>query len=91
MVACNHGVTVSQEAARNAVSAIRSLSPHPDVASALDQLKQAGFRMVTFTNSSQAAVDAQIKNAQLTEMFEARLSIECSNRTGTPTSGLRGD
>src|SRR5260370_31420632 len=55
---------------------IRSVPPHPDVASALEKLKQAGFRMVTFTNSSQAAVDAQIKNAKLMEMFEARLSIE---------------
>jgi 2-haloacid dehalogenase len=76
MVGRNHGITLSLEAARKAVSPIRSLPPHPDVASALDQLKQAGFRMVTFTNSSQAAVDAQIKNAQLTEMFEARFSIE---------------
>ncbi len=76
MVARNHGVTLSQEAARKAMLPIRSLPPHPDVASALDQLKQAGFRMVTFTNSSQAAVDAQIKNAKLMEMFEARLSIE---------------
>src|SRR5207302_9137272 len=32
--------------------------------------------MVTLTNSSQATVDAQIQNAQLMEMFEARLSIE---------------
>jgi 2-haloacid dehalogenase len=76
MVGRNHGVMLSQAAARKAVSPIRSLPPHPDVASALEQLKQAGFRMVTFTNSAQAAVDAQIKNAQLTEMFEARLSIE---------------
>ena len=76
MVGRNHGVTLSQEAARKAVSPIRSLPPHPDVASALDKLKQAGFRMVTLTNSSQATVDAQIQNAQLMEMFEARLSIE---------------
>jgi 2-haloacid dehalogenase len=47
---------------------IRSLPPHPDVRSALDQLKQAGFRIVTLTNSSQAGVDAQIKNAELLDM-----------------------
>jgi 2-haloacid dehalogenase len=76
MVARNNGVTLSQEAARKAMLPIRSLPPHPDVRSALDQLKQAGFRMVTLTNSSQAGVDAQIKNAELLDMFEVRLSIE---------------
>jgi Haloacid dehalogenase-like hydrolase len=32
--------------------------------------------LVTLTNSSQVAVDTQIKNAELMEMFEVRLSIE---------------
>jgi 2-haloacid dehalogenase len=76
MVARNHGVTLSMEAAREAVLPIRSLPPHPDVPSALDQLKQAGFRMATLTNSSRAGVDAQIKNAELMDMFEIRLSVE---------------
>jgi 2-haloacid dehalogenase len=76
MVARNCGVTLSQEAARKAMLPIRSLPPHPDVRPALDQLKQAGLRMVTLTNSSQAGVDAQIKNAELMDIFEARLSIE---------------
>src|SRR5260370_30266073 len=57
MVARNNGVTLSQEAAREAVQPIRSLPPHPDVRPALDQLKEAGFRMVTLTNSSQAGVN----------------------------------
>jgi 2-haloacid dehalogenase len=75
MVARNHGITISHEAAREAIRPIRSLPPHADVAPALKQLKEAGYRMVTFTNSSQAGVDAQIKTAGLTEMFEARISI----------------
>jgi 2-haloacid dehalogenase len=76
MVARNNGVSLSQEAARKAMLPIRSLPPHPDVRSALDHVKQAGFHMVTLTNSSQAGVDAQIKNAELMDKFEARLSIE---------------
>jgi 2-haloacid dehalogenase len=76
MVARNHGIELSQEAAREAIMPIRSLPPHPEVAAALDQLRQAGFRMVTLTNSSHATVDAQIKNAGLTELFEDLLSIE---------------
>ncbi len=75
MVARNHGMALSKEAAREAMRPMRSLPPHPDVASALARLKEAGYRLVTLTNSSQAGVDAQIENAGLTALFEARLSI----------------
>jgi 2-haloacid dehalogenase len=76
MVARNHGVTLSPETAKQAVSVIRSLPAHPDVRPALEELKGEGFRMVTLTNSSQAAVDAQMRNAGLTDLFERRLSVE---------------
>ena len=76
MVARNHGVTLSPERAKQAVSVIRSLPAHPDVRPALEDLKNEGFRMVTLTNSSQAAVDSQIQNAGLTELFESRLSVQ---------------
>ena len=76
MVARNHGVTLSPETAKQAVSVIRSLPAHPDVRPALEELKGEGFRMVTLTNSSQSAVDAQMQNAGLTDLFERRLSVE---------------
>jgi 2-haloacid dehalogenase len=76
IVARNHGIALSPEAAENAVSSMLSLPPHPDVRPALEELKRAGFRMVTLTNSSQAAVDAQIQNANLGDLFERRLSVE---------------
>ena len=76
MVARNHGIELSREAAREAMTPIRSLPPHPEVAAALGQLKQAGFRMVTLTNSSHSTVDAQIGNAGLMDLFEDLLSIE---------------
>lgn len=76
MVARNHGITLPPEKAKEAVSTIRSLPAHPDVRPALEALKREGFRMVTLTNSSQAAVDAQIQNAGLTDLFEQRLSVQ---------------
>jgi 2-haloacid dehalogenase len=76
MVARNNQITLSLEAARTAVLPMRSLPPHVEVPSALATLKEAGFRMATLTNSSQAAVDAQIENAGLSQMFEAKLSVE---------------
>jgi 2-haloacid dehalogenase len=76
MVARNHGVNLSPEEARKAVSSIMSLPAHSDVRPALEELKSEGFRMVTLTNSSQAAVDAQMQNANLADLFEKRLSVE---------------
>jgi 2-haloacid dehalogenase len=76
MVARNHGVNLSPEEARRAVSSIMSLPAHQDVRPALEELKSEGFRMVTLTNSSQAAVDAQMQNANLTDLFEKQLSVE---------------
>lgn len=76
MVARNHDIDLSDDAAKQALAPIRSLPAHPDVRPALEQLKQAGYRMVTLTNSSQAGVDAQMKNAGLTDLFDDRLSVE---------------
>lgn len=76
MVAGNNQITLSLEAARTAILPMRSLPPHREVPTALNTLKKAGFRMVTLTNSSQAAADAQIENAGLSGMFEAKLSVE---------------
>lgn len=76
VVARNHGVNLSLQEARRAVSSIMSLPTHPDVRPALEELKREGFRMVTLTNSSQAAVDAQMQNADLVDLFEKRLSVE---------------
>lgn len=76
MVARNHDIDLSDDDAKQALAPIRSLPAHPDVRPALEQLKEAGYRMVTLTNSSQAGVDAQMKNAGLTDLFEDRLSVE---------------
>jgi 2-haloacid dehalogenase len=76
MVARNHGVNLSPEEARRAVLSIMSLPAHPDVRPALEELKGEGFRMVTLTNSSQKAVDAQMQNANLTDLLEKQLSVE---------------
>ncbi len=76
MVAKANGVTLAVADAREAVAPIRSLPPHDDVEPGLNLLKEAGFRMVALTNSSQAGVDAQMANAGLGGYFERRLSVE---------------
>lgn len=76
MVAASNGIKLDEASARAALGTIRRLPPHADVLPALERLKAAGFRMVSFTNSSHQAVDAQLAYAGLEHIFEERLSIE---------------
>src|SRR5262245_32379763 len=76
MIAKNQGITLTEEAAKKAVSPIRSLPAHADVAPALERLRDAKYRMVTLTNSGTAAVADQMKNSGLDKFFEKLLSVE---------------
>jgi 2-haloacid dehalogenase len=76
MLASNHGVELSEDEAQEAVAPMRSLPPHADVIPALERLRGARHRLATLTNSSKAAVADQMKNAGLTDFFEALLSVE---------------
>ena len=76
MVAEAHGVELSRSAAERHLAPMRSLPPHPDVAPALERLREDGFRLATLTNSSKAAVADQMQNAGLVGFFESSLSVE---------------
>ncbi|UDM61378.1 haloacid dehalogenase type II [Pseudoalteromonas piscicida] len=77
MVAKNKGLTITDSQAKQAiVPALLSLPAHKDVIPALKRLKQAGFKLVSLTNSSNAGVKAQFENAGLITYFDQRLSIE---------------
>ena len=77
MVATNNNIIISEEEARKVIlSGLRGLPAHPEVKEALTQLKQAGFTLVSLTNSSNEGVKKQFESAGLTEYFDERLSIE---------------
>ena len=76
MVAGNHGIELSPDAAERHLAPMRSLPPHPDVVPALGRLREDGFRLATLTNSSKAAVAEQMENAGLAGFFESSLSVE---------------
>lgn len=77
MVAKNHDISLSETEAREAIlGPIRSLPAHPEVKEALTRLNEAGYKLVSFTNSSNKGVQTQFENAGLIEFFEERLSIE---------------
>lgn len=77
MVAANNGISITEEEAREAIlPPLRSIPAHPEVKKSLQKLKDAGYKLVSFTNSSNVGVETQFKNAGLLEFFEERLSIE---------------
>lgn len=61
---------------KEALATIKRLSAYPDVAKGLKILKQSGFRLATLTNSPLTTLTAQLKNADLSEYFEATLSVD---------------
>ncbi|MDF9799319.1 2-haloacid dehalogenase [Catalinimonas alkaloidigena] len=77
MVAANNNIAISESEAREViVNALRGLPAHPEVKLALRQLKEDGYKLVSFTNSSNEGVKKQFESAGLTEYFEERLSVE---------------
>lgn len=80
MVASRRGVTLTQEDRISILSMLRQLPPHPDVQDGLERLRNAGFRLVTLTNSTEQVAQAQITNAGLREYFEHIFSADSVRR-----------
>jgi len=77
MVAANNGITISEDEAQNVIlNSLRGLPAHPEVKAALAQLKKDGYKLVSFTNSSNEGVKKQFESAGLTDYFDECLSVE---------------
>lgn len=75
MIAASRQVTLSGKHKEEVLQGMLSLPPHKEVVGALGKLRNAGFRLVTLTNSSQKAVEQQITNAGLSEFCERNFSV----------------
>jgi 2-haloacid dehalogenase len=80
MTAASRGMSLSADDRNRILTGMRSLPAHPDVRPGLQRLKGAGFRMVTLTNSAPAAVQQQLSNAGLTDLFERVFSVDSVRR-----------
>ena len=76
MVAERTGTALSDADADEIVAAMRTLPPYPDVAPALDRLREAGLTLCSLTNSSLDVSRAQLTNAGIADRFEAILSAD---------------
>lgn len=80
MVASSRGVTLTTEDRNSILGGMRALPAYPDVRGGLERLRQAGFRLVTLTNSAPAAVEQQLTNARLNDLFERSFSVDTVKR-----------
>jgi 2-haloacid dehalogenase len=80
MAAAARRVTPQPSAVEAVRRGIRRLPPFPEAPEALKALRDVGFRLAALSNSSQAALEEQLANANLTECFELALSVDSVRR-----------
>ncbi len=76
MQASIHGVTLGDGDIDELKQGMQSMPAHPDVAPALSRLRDAGFRMVTLTNSASGSSPTPMERAGLATYFERAFSVE---------------
>jgi 2-haloacid dehalogenase len=76
MTAASRGVVLKPEERDHIVAGMRSLPAHSDVREALRLLKDAGYRMVTLTNSAPASARQQLTHSGLIDAFERVFSVD---------------
>ncbi len=80
MTAERQNVELSDEDKQSILMGMRELPPHPEVSESLDRLRDAGFRLVALTNSTQEVAEAQLQYAELTDKFEEIFSADTAKR-----------
>jgi len=80
MLAERNGVAVSEAQATEMVKKMSSLPPHPEVAGALDSLRETTLKVVALTNSVQSVAEEQLTNAGIRGRFDAVMSADAVKR-----------
>jgi 2-haloacid dehalogenase len=75
-VVAAHGGTATPEHQRELGERLRRLPAHPEVAGAIGRLREAGFDVVTLTNSVAAVAEDQLANSGLRPLVDAVYSAD---------------
>lgn len=75
-VAKQKGVALSPADKDAVLTKMRDLPAHPDVKPNLERLRGAGFKLATLTNSPYRTLHDQLANAGLSDLFDAKLSVD---------------
>lgn len=80
MVADIHQVNVTEADIAELQERMSTMPAHADVVPALTRLREAGFRLMTLTNSAGSASPTPLQNAGLNHFFEHTFSIETAGK-----------
>jgi 2-haloacid dehalogenase len=80
ITALRRDLRVGPEDERAILEGVRTLPAYPDVRPALERLRSAGFRLAALTNSTAEVEEAQLRNANLVDLFEKALSADSGKR-----------
>ena len=75
-----HGISIEHADVVELGRRAATMPAHPDVPAGLKQLKDAGFRLVTLSNSPQGAQIIQLRHAGIDGYFERLLSVDLVRR-----------
>jgi 2-haloacid dehalogenase len=75
-VAARHGGTATRDQQRELGERMRRLPAHPDGEAAIGRLRDAGFGVVTLTNSTLEVAEDQLRNAGLRDLIQAVYSAD---------------
>lgn len=74
------GIEVTRDDANRIREIFMTLPPHTEVASSLDRLAAAGFRIAALTNSPQSTAERQLDQAGIADRFDLVLSVDMVRR-----------
>ncbi|HYZ57499.1 MAG TPA: haloacid dehalogenase type II [Streptosporangiaceae bacterium] len=75
-VAARYGHTATHDHQRELGERLRRMPAHPDAGAAIRQLRNAGFGVVTLTNSTAEVAEDQLRNAGLRDLLHAVYSAD---------------
>jgi 2-haloacid dehalogenase len=76
MLADARGVTITENDKRELTKRFASMPPHPEVPSALERLRDAGFRLFTLTDNLLEVQTHQLETGGIVDYFEKRFSVD---------------
>src|SRR4029077_4630021 len=75
-----HNISISDADVAELGKGLASLAPHPDVPDSLRKLKDAGYRLVTLTDSPVIPGRGPLQAAGLADLFERQFTAEAGRR-----------
>ena len=76
MLADTRGIVIGQADKEELIERFSTMPPHPEVPSALQKLREAGFRLFTLTDNLMEVQARQLEHAGIVGFFEGRFSAD---------------